>query len=100
MIALHDHEPKLHRVLFEEAPLPPSIMRSFRDRELELAGEARKLLEAHPEVRRDSSVTAYVVLQTMEGLVHAFILHPPAGVKSKALTDEIVHMVTRHLADS
>jgi AcrR family transcriptional regulator len=30
MIALHEHEPELHRVLFEEAPLPASVRRQLR----------------------------------------------------------------------
>ncbi|MGH0035402.1 MAG: TetR/AcrR family transcriptional regulator [Myxococcota bacterium] len=99
MIALHAHEPELHRVLFEEAPLPASLRRSLRQRELALAGEVRAVLEAQPGVcMGDPMVSAYVVVQTIEGLVHGFILHPPAGIDAEALADEIVAMICGYLA--
>lgn len=98
MIALHDHEPELHRVLFEEAPLPASLRRNLRKREVAFAIEVRALLEAHPEVSmRDPALSAYVVVQTIEGLVHGFILHPPPEIRSKALTDEIVRLCSSYL---
>ncbi len=99
MIALHDHEPELHRVLFEEAPLPPSLRKNLRRRELAFARELQALLEAHRDVRmRDPALSAYVVVQTIEGLVHSYILHPPEGIDAAALTDEIVRMLHGHLA--
>lgn len=99
MIALHDHEPELHRVLFEEAPLPASLRKNLRQREIAFAREVQALLEAHPEVRmRDPARSAYIVVQTIEGLVHSFILHPPEGIGAEALTDEIVRMLHGYLA--
>ena len=99
MIALHDHEPELHRVLFEEAPLPASLRRRLRSREAEFAAEVAGLLDSHPQVRRpDSALCAYVVVQTVEGLVHGFVLHPPEGIEARALCEEIVEMLQRHLS--
>ena len=98
MIALHEHEPELHRVLFEEAPLPSSVRRQLRARENEFANEICELLEAHPEVRmRDPKVTAYILVHTVDALVHNFILHPSEGIPSKELTDEMVSMLLGHL---
>ena len=98
MIALHEHEPELHRVLFEEAPLPASVRRQLRKRENEFATEICELLEAHPEVRmRDPKVTAYVLVHTVDALVHNFTLHPPEGIHANALTDEMVSMLLGHL---
>ncbi|MBW2628511.1 MAG: TetR/AcrR family transcriptional regulator [Deltaproteobacteria bacterium] len=98
MIALHEQEPELHRVLFEEAPLPPSVRRQLRKRENEFATEVCAFLRAHPEARRhDAKATAYVVVHTVDALVHNFILHPPEGLGSDALTEEIVRMLLGHL---
>lgn len=99
MIALHEHNPELHRVLFEDTPLPPEFRSQLRARELALAGEVRALLEAHPEVdARDLDASAYVVVHTIEGLVHAFVLHPPDGLDAARLTDEVVRMLSRTLS--
>lgn len=99
MIALHEHEPELHRVLFEEAPLPSSVRRQLRVRENEFASEICELLEAHPEVRmRDPKVTAYVLVHTVDALVHNFILHPPKGIDGESLIEEMVRMLFGHLS--
>ena len=98
MIALHEHEPELHRVLFEEAPLPSSVRRQLRKRENEFATEICELLDAHPEVRmQDPKLSAYVLVQTVDALVHNFILHPPEGIDADSLTEEIVRMLHVHL---
>ena len=98
MVALHEHEPEIHRVLFEEAPLPPSVRRGLRERENEFATEVCALLEAHPSVRmQQPRVTAYVLVHTVDALVHNFILHPPDDIEAGQLTEEVVRMLLRHL---
>lgn len=98
MISLHEHEPELHRVLFEEAPLPSSVRRQLRKRENELTAEVAGLLDAHPEVRmQDSRLTAYIVVQAVDALIHNFVLHPPEGIDAESLTDETVRMLHMHL---
>jgi AcrR family transcriptional regulator len=99
MIALHQHEPDLHRVLFEEAPLPSSVRRRLRRRENDFAAEVCELLRVHPEVRIvDPYVTAYVLVHCVDALVHDFILHPPRNIDAESLTQEMVSMWLRHLA--
>ena len=99
MIALHEHEPELHRLLFEEAPLPSSVRRRLRKRENEFAGEVRALLEAHPEVHmHDPKTTAYMLVHSVDALVHNFILHPPDGIETNQLSEELVRMLLRHLS--
>lgn len=99
MITLHEREPELHRVLFEEAPLPASLRRQLRRRENELATEVAALLEVHPEVRmRDPRLTAYVLVQSVDALIHNFVLHPPEGIDAESLTGETVRMLYLHLA--
>lgn len=99
MMALHEREPALHRVLFEEAPLPATLRRRLRTRENELASEVCTLLETHPNVRSlDAEVTAYVLVHTIDALVHNFVLHPPKDIDSESLTEEIVDLFHGHLA--
>jgi AcrR family transcriptional regulator len=99
MIALHEHEPELHRVLFEEAPLPSSVRRRLQRRENDFAAEVCELLRAHPEARIvDPNVTAYVLVHCVDALVHDFILHPPKNIDAESLTHEMVCMLVRHLS--
>ena len=99
MIALHEHEPELHRLLFEEAPLPSSVRRRLRKRENDFAGEVCALLDAHREVNvRDPKTTAYVLVHSVDALVHNFILHPPEGIDANQLSEELVRMLLRHLS--
>jgi AcrR family transcriptional regulator len=98
MITLHEREPELHRVLFEEAPLPASLRRQLRERENELATDVAALLAVHPEVRmRDPRLTAYVLVQSVDALIHNFVLHPPEGIDAESLTGETVRMLYLHL---
>ncbi len=98
MIALHEHEPELHRVLFEEAPLPASVRRRLRKEENRFAREVSALLEGHPEARVDDpDLTAYVMVQAVDALVHNFVLHPPKEIDADALVDETVRLLHGHL---
>ena len=98
MIAVHEKEPRLHRVLFEEAPLPASVRTDIRRRENALTIELRGLLETFPEVTtRDAGVTAYVTMHTIDALVHDFVLRPPDGIDTSQLKEELVRMLHRHL---
>jgi AcrR family transcriptional regulator len=99
LFALHENEPRLHRVLFEEVPLPSSVRSELRRRENALASEVRALLEAFPQVKvRDASVTAYILVHTVDALVHNFVLHPPKEIDSEQLKEELVRMLHGHLA--
>ena len=99
MVALHENDPDLHRVLFEEVPLPASVRRRLRERENDFANEVCALFELYPEVRsKDPRVTAYVLVHTVDALVHNFVLHPPDDIGTEQLTEEVVRMLLRHLA--
>ena len=98
MIALHAHEPELHRVLFEEAPLPASLRRTLREGELAFAAEVQSVLQAIPDLALPRpAMTAYLLVQTVEGLVHRFVLHPPSNLDVAMFTDELVHLLRRYL---
>jgi AcrR family transcriptional regulator len=98
MIALHRREPRLHRVLFEEAPLPASLRRSLAQREEALAERVARLLDAHPDLALpDPRAAAYLLVRSVEGLVHGFILHPPKHIDPEAFEAQIVRLLERYL---
>jgi len=98
MVALHEHEPQLHRILFEEVPLPAAVRGGLRDRENEFADGLASLLETHGEVHTsDPRVTSYVLVHAVDALVHNFVLHPPEDMETEELVEEVVQMMHRHL---
>lgn len=98
LFAFHESEPRLHRVLFEEVPLPSSVRSELRRREHAFATEVRALLEAFPEVEvRDAAVTAHILVHTADALVHNFVIHPPDEISASQLTEELVQMLRRYL---
>jgi AcrR family transcriptional regulator len=70
----HRDAPELHRVLFEEAPHPPELLRTLREAEATIVSAARGLLEADPSVRRaDLDMAARLLVASIESLVHRFV---------------------------
>jgi AcrR family transcriptional regulator len=75
MVELHAREPTLHRLLFEEAPLPPAL----RARVVEL--ERAFAVEVEAWLRRrgtpgDPPTTAWVLVQGVEALAHRWVIQP------------------------
>ncbi len=98
MVALHAGHPRLHRVLFEEAPRPPSLRRVLHESEQRLAEATAHFLAANPEVKvRRPEAAAYVVVQLVEGLTHQFVLHPPEALDATTFTEELVALVRAYL---
>ncbi len=98
MIALHQREPRLHRVLFEEVPLPASLRRRLERREEEIAEEvAGVITESLGLALRNPSLAAYMLVHSVEGLVHDFVLHPPRDLEAGAFAGELVCMLRGYL---
>ncbi len=97
MIALHARDRALHRVLFEEAPLPPRVRRQLALAETRIATRLAAYLRDHPEVRvPDPDLAATVLVQTVEALTHKLVVHgDPAALAAQ--TDELVALVTAYL---
>jgi AcrR family transcriptional regulator len=76
MVELHERDPRLHRVLFEEAPLPPRVRRRLADGEARIAADLAEFLDRHQEFKRgDAALAAQIVVQTVEALTHRLVLH-------------------------
>jgi AcrR family transcriptional regulator len=98
MIALHHRAPRLHRVLFEEIPLPASLRRRLERREEEIADEVAEVIaESLGLPLRNPSLAAYMLVHCVEGLVHDFVLHPPRDLEAGAFAGELVCMLRGYL---
>ena len=76
LVAMHTRSPDLHRVLFEEAPRPPSVQQSHLEFDRQAMQRTAKLLRESPDVDvPDPDCAAFVVSQTVECLAHQFAEH-------------------------
>jgi AcrR family transcriptional regulator len=92
----HRDNPRLHRVLFEEAPRAPDFLAHVHEMERQAVEGTAVLLAAHPSVRDGSPLTAHVVVTTIESLVHRLVT-TELPVDLDELEDEIVALLGGYL---
>ncbi|QLL09723.1 TetR/AcrR family transcriptional regulator [Mycobacterium vicinigordonae] len=92
----HRHNPRLHRVLFEEAPRAPEFLDRLRELERFSVAAAAQLLARFPGIR-PGKLTAQIVVATIESLVHRLVASGE-DVDFDDAEDEIVLMLTGYLA--
>ncbi len=94
----HRDEPRLHQVLFEEAPRPATILAMLHEAEAALVAAAAPLLAARPQVTvGDPDVAARIVVATVESLVHRLVA-APEPMDPQVVEDELVRMVVAYLS--
>ena len=97
MVELHARDRKLHRILFEEAPLSRRVRQMLVDIETRAIERAEMVLANHPDVAvPDPALAAAVVVHTVEALTHRLVLHG-AGEDDDAYVEEIVQLIVRYL---
>ncbi|MFI7702831.1 TetR/AcrR family transcriptional regulator [Nonomuraea sp. NPDC049480] len=97
LAALHASNPRVHRVLFEEAPRSPELLRRFHETEEQAVAAVAALLLADETVTvSQPEGAARFVVATIESLIHRFAGRNPP-MKPAELADEIVLIVTRYL---
>lgn len=98
MVELHTRDPELHRVLFEETPMPPRVRRMRAESEDRVTAMfERELKRSREFARRDSALAARIVVQTVEALIHNLVLHDTRAVGVQSQVDEIVALVVAYL---
>ncbi len=98
MLSLHRGEPRLHRVLLEEAPLPAGLRRRLASLEDAFASKVADLLRGLPGLHmRSPQLAAHLVVRSVEGLIHGFLLHPPAAIGEEDFSAEVVTLLARYL---
>lgn len=102
MVALHEEDPRLHRMLFEQAPHPAALNDALDHVEDATIAAITALLKAHPDVKvKHPEVAAYVLVQSVEALCHRFVLHPPRSLKTRAcFVEDVVAMLAAYLERS
>ncbi len=91
----HRENPRLHRVLFEEAPRAPAFLARMHDLEQQMVDATYRLLEQHPDVRA-SRLNAQIVVATIDSLVHRLVTSS-TPVDFQQLEDEIVVLLIGYL---
>jgi AcrR family transcriptional regulator len=91
----HRDNPRLHRVLFEEAPRAPEFLARLHELEQLTVETTARLLEQHPKVRA-GRLNAQIVVATIESLVHRLVTSQ-TPVDFQRLEDEIVILLSGYL---
>lgn len=99
-IALHAEQPSLHRVLFEEASRLACVRQRAAQLEQRLSALVARLLRDHRQAScSDPELSAYVVVRTVDALVHGWVTRPKsAPLDAHALQREIVKLVLSYVA--
>ncbi|HEY1012422.1 MAG TPA: TetR/AcrR family transcriptional regulator [Herpetosiphonaceae bacterium] len=97
-LALHRANPTLHRLLFEEIPLPASVRARLREAEAELVAAVAGLLAARHDVAApDPAFAAYALVSIVEALTHRYALHGSPQFDEGAYVEGTVALLLRTL---
>jgi AcrR family transcriptional regulator len=98
MVAAHLPERRLHQVLFEESPRPPSLLAELAELEngvVELV--AGLLIEIFPDLA-EPELPARIVVVTIESLVHRLVAND-RPLDTDRFIDETTRLVAGYVAD-
>jgi AcrR family transcriptional regulator len=98
MLRVHEHEPDLYRVAFDEAEHPPELHACVLQMEERLAHTLEDLLRACPEVGvADCDTAAHLIMQCGEALTHRFVHHGLHDLDRAAFVEEVVDLLDRYV---
>lgn len=99
LLAAHRVEPALHKVLEKEFPFFDAP-KDQSPADGSIFQRVRSLLEQHrAEIGpRNRDLATWIVLQTMESLVHAAVIEPPARFSEQSVERAIVDVLMGYLA--
>ena len=97
-MANHAGNPQLHRVLFEESPVPPDLRAELDRAEAWAVDVVASMLADEPSVRVDDlRLAAYVVVTTIESLTHRYLAGGDRYGSPDEFAGQVVAMVVGYL---
>jgi AcrR family transcriptional regulator len=101
MVSLHRHDPRLHRVIFEETPWEGPLEDVIAEFEEFMVVELKKAVLKAPNVETTNpDLAARLVAWTIESMAHHFVLYENERFDDEELIDEIVLLVLSYLFNS
>jgi AcrR family transcriptional regulator len=98
MVVMHALTPGLHRVLFEETQLPPTLRAELDGLEDQLIDVVAGAFAAeYDPPPADLRLAARVVVNAIEGLTHRLVLRQPVGATPEAISREITQLVRGYI---
>ncbi|HVF75277.1 MAG TPA: TetR/AcrR family transcriptional regulator [Acidimicrobiales bacterium] len=98
MVANHAGEPRLHQVLFEEAPRPPELLAELHALERDVVAAVAAALAADPTVDvPDPDLAAWVLVATVESLTHRYVSSHPDDLDPTAFAEEVTRMLVTYV---
>lgn len=98
MVVLHSLTPGLHRILFEETPLPQALRSELDATEDALVETiATALARDIRTAPGDRPLAARMILTCIEGLTHRLVLHPSGEADTELITTEVTLLVRSYL---
>jgi AcrR family transcriptional regulator len=97
LVEVHAGDPRLHQVLFEESPRPPSLLQELHTLEdLVVAGMADRLRVERPHLA-DPVLSARITVTTIESLVHRLVASD-RPIDLDAFVTEVCDLISGYLA--
>ncbi len=97
-IAQHSIDPALHRVLFEEASYPKSIIKKVREIEDATVCMMEEMLRNNSKTRlQNPAAAARMIFTTVEVLTHWYVLYGDRDIDKDAFINELTDMLNRYV---
>lgn len=97
MVALHRDRPRLHRLLFEEAPLTGELRAEVLALEDTAAQAVAEWLARRATPPSDPALTSRLLVEAVEAWSHRFVLHPPSRGDEDAFVREAARLLAAGL---
>lgn len=97
MVAVHEADPRLHRVLSAQAMHRPVVLARVRKLEASIIAAVARALALHPSARvTDPDLAARVCVHAADALTHRWIVDD-RGAGAERLTAELTTLLVRYL---
>ncbi len=98
VLANHTGDPRLHQVLFEEAPRPPELLEELHTLEGSIIDAAEAMIRADDTIDvGDPAMAARLVVTAIESLIHRYISSQHENLNVGSFRHELVTMLARYL---